>query len=262
MQMKAGVAINDDEGLEKEADVMGARALGTVQKQEHKAATGKQYQFKQTAFSQGDTTQLLAIGMVPAVPGDWRNYTTSSANGGTAGTYPFSDAQKNTVRNNNRANAAGAAPVLVNPGGGFSASDSTDGALMTAAQANSFAPQVDHIVEATHYGANDLSNARLLSQGENNGNIPLVLGRPAKTDQRMRTYEDLTIARVGAGAPAYVTNSVINRYQQLTLNQIKALSRHAGATIPGSHAGLTDEIIEKIGEAQEGDGETDDVSVT
>jgi hypothetical protein len=54
MQMKAGVPVNDDEGLEAEADVMGAKAAGLVQR---KAEPGV---FTHSSVSGGSVVQRLA----------------------------------------------------------------------------------------------------------------------------------------------------------------------------------------------------------
>jgi len=54
MQMKAGVSVNDDEGLEAEADVMGAKAAGLVQR---KAEPGV---FTHSSVSGGSVVQRLA----------------------------------------------------------------------------------------------------------------------------------------------------------------------------------------------------------
>ena len=264
MQMKTGVGVNDDVGLEREADQMGGRANSTVQKIDAQFTGGSSHQIQPISAINSDAVQLFAIGMVPANPGNWRHYTNLNAQGGNGGGWDFSAGQKTAVRDDNRANAAGAAPVLVDPGGGFPMSDSTQGALMTAAQANIFAPQVDHIVEAANFGANDLENARLLSQGEKNGHIGLGLGRPAVANQRMRTYEQLTIA-AGVGAPGYVNNAVgvIARYDTLNLDQIKTLARYAGGWAVGGYGALNNGIIGGIGAAAVGaGGHMGDVTVT
>lgn len=207
--------------------------------------------------------QRLRVGMVPAVPNDWRYYTTTLATqGGTRGGARFSGVQRGNVIANNiaHAGAIGIPALGVGLAATYPASDSTKSALLTATQANQLAPQVDHIIEARDGGANDFDNARVLSQGENNGSIALVVGRPARTDRRMRAYQDITIER-DMNAPAYVPlKDTINRGTNFTVAQIKSLALFAGVGYPAQYAAITNAMI--YGIINEGIGNNNHVTVS
>ena len=73
MQMKGGVAVNDDAGLEREADVMGAKALG---------ASAAQLKGKAQAASMSSVAQLYRVGYAPNLAG-------LTVPGGGAGAYNY-----------------------------------------------------------------------------------------------------------------------------------------------------------------------------
>jgi hypothetical protein len=71
LQMKRGVAINDDKGLEREADVMGEKALSIVQSKLNRAKHTKdvtQRQVIQRVFSEAQKIELKALTEAPTAP--------------------------------------------------------------------------------------------------------------------------------------------------------------------------------------------------
>ncbi|WP_292996413.1 DUF4157 domain-containing protein [Nitrosomonas sp.] len=161
MQMKDGVPVNDDQGLEREADVMGAKAVQMRERQDSKYALG--------AYSGiGQTVQrIIHIGREPANPNAYRTITT--INGSTPFHYgggPMNIAAG--VYNNNRQNAGvPVVPVATVDG----KSDHSSNSLLDRTWASNQTPEIDHIVPVLNYGSNSYNNARVLSKTENNNGV-------------------------------------------------------------------------------------------
>lgn len=257
-----GAKVNNDVSLEKEADVMGGKAMQMkFQDSRSRSVPSKvlQSKWKMEEMGKKSIIQLIAVGMIPQVPNNWRHNVNLNDNGatGTEGDEPFSNAQKQATHANNIAQAGGGAPVL--PVGNYPQSDSSNNGLVTRALATTLSPEVDHIVPRADNGANDYQNARILSQGENNGHIALGLGRPLRANQRMRVYNNINIDR-DMNAPNYVpVNKNINAGTNLVMNDIKSLAHYAGVNVPNNYAAITNAII--VGILDAGNGNNNDVTI-
>ena len=158
MQMKDGVPVNDDAGLEHEADVMGAQA---VQRRIH-------------------------IGNEPDEPNDYREITDSE--GSTTAHYgggPMNIAVG--IYANNLANAGDEDFPDYVVGG---MSDHSEKSLLDRTSASDLDPEIDHIVPVADHGSNSYSNARVLSKSENNNDDA---NRPGDDDIVIRAHHAIRI---------------------------------------------------------------------
>lgn len=114
----------------------------------------------------------IHVGNQPVNPDNWRSATRITGSnpahygGGRFGIHAG-------VYNDNAANAPGAiAAAMPALGAGNNISDSSNSELLDRVDASDYTPEVDHIVEAQHFGSNSYSNARVLSKTENTNGVP------------------------------------------------------------------------------------------
>ncbi|MBQ4845277.1 HNH endonuclease [Pseudoalteromonas sp. MMG005] len=186
--------------------------------------------------------RALRVGFVPATPGNFRGaHTTIFGIAGTAYDGGKGFTNKNAVINNN--SQAGTLTVS-NTDNAYNISDASNTALFNPTTARDVAPEVDHIVEKSEGGANDLSNARVVSKGENTDNTPL---RPTNAQKRLALYEDLNVdvlatsTRMDAG-----TTYNFNSYDRLSVADINMLRAHKGLGTVANQAAVTKTVYNKM----------------
>jgi hypothetical protein len=230
MQM-AGVGVNDDVRLEREADSMGAKALQRVVETQSPAVPASN-----SSLPSQLTVQKVDVGYAPANPAMFRTTTTIAGLGGTpASDKPFHNGQRAQIYADNVAHGGGAAPVV--PAGNNPRDDFSNGALLDRQVGTNLEPEVDHIVPRAQGGANDYSNARVLSKNNNlNGAPP----RPNNAQKVFRLYEPITLSAniPQFGQPNYVLHPTpIAAGANLSLTAAQLLAIHANVAVP---AQLTD----------------------
>ena len=193
------------------------------------------------ATTLGGALQRLQVGVVPSVPGNYRNYTDLGGDGNgwsfaTWGGGNFNASDRNHVYDNNVQNAPDnpPAPDLADDP---PVSDDSGDTLLTPGDASDIYPEVDHIVPVADMGANDWKNARILSKRENNNGAPARPGVGART---LRTYQDLDI-RSGTG------DHDVSAGDSLSNAQVRLLNRFAGNGNTASVSGAN--VSEIIGTA-------------
>ncbi|MDO1529998.1 DUF4157 domain-containing protein [Fulvimonas sp. R45] len=223
MQM-AGVGVNDDARLEREADTMGAKALQRVATSQP-ATSGPG-----PSWASQTTIQKVDVGYVPAVPGAFRTTTTIALLTGTpASDKPFSNTQRPLIYANNIANGGGAPPVI--PAGNNPRDDVTNGGLLDRQIVTQVEPEIDHIVPRAEGGANDYSNARVLSKQNNVNAMP----RPNNAQKAFRLYEAINLSAniPQNGQPNFVyPQTQIPAGAALGLVETQLLAIHAGLAQP------------------------------
>ncbi len=235
MQTK-GMQINDDRGLEREADVMGKKVL------QRQPIVPKEYDSprrmtmnskkliqpdspRNLLFGTQTPVQMINVGWVPSNPGNWRNVTNLAGN--NAATKGGGAMNRNAVQTNNIAQA-GTGAVLINLPANHMLSDCSNVDMPTYTQARDLAPECDHIVEVQEGGANDYENARMITKAENNASATPRPDTPAYggniADVNLRIYTPVTIHKTKAvpGGPYNLATG-----NDLTLNQTKALVRYS-----------------------------------
>jgi hypothetical protein len=175
--------------------------------------------------------QKVDVGYAPANPAAFRTTTTINGLGGSpASDKTFHNGQRAQIYINNVANGGGAAPVV--PAGNNPTDDFSNGALLDRQLGTTLEPEVDHIVPRAEGGANDYSNARVLSKDNNvNGNPP----RPNNAQKVFRLYEAITLSAniPQFGQPNYVIPPTpIAAGTNLSLLATRLLAIHANLPIP------------------------------
>jgi hypothetical protein len=171
MQMK-GLEINNNEGLEKEAEVMGRKTLVAPH---NKGARGKE---KREVLNSPKVLQAFRLGKIPTAA--WRTAHIIAraeylalANGTTYhhDVADFSPAMRDDILDENDAHFTAHGGVIPNPipaAGANYASDESSNQVWRARDLVGQLLNIDHIIEYVNWGCNDFRNARVVSAQENN----------------------------------------------------------------------------------------------
>ncbi|MBQ4863473.1 hypothetical protein J8L98_17460 [Pseudoalteromonas sp. MMG013] len=137
------------------------------------------------------TIQRVHIGREPTNPNDYRNVTRRT--GSTTAHYgggPFNI--HGGVYASNLANNPNVVPTALPAGVAGGISDHSNQQLLDRNNASNYVPEIDHIVPRAQWGSNSYSNARVISQSENNS--PAVDGnRPNANQISVIAHERITI---------------------------------------------------------------------
>jgi hypothetical protein len=247
MQMKRGVPVNDDKGLENEADVMGARALqmkaGSV-----RGLSSTSGRLERIGGNHGATRpiQRINVGYIPTNAGQYRTVTNLGGYSGDTvrGDKAFNNTQRGYVYGNNIANGGNNRAMPV-PQGGIPGNDSTqNGAgLMNREWASLYEPEVDHIVPRADGGANDYRNARIISK---NNNTNGQMNRPNRNEQDLKLYTGITVNK---WTPQQQNTNQQNTNQQQVQFQLNSYTLNGGSTLNQNH--LDDIMTYGIGHTQQ-----------
>jgi len=256
-----GVAINDDRGLEKEADDMGEKAIQMqsvfspeeeysiprpMTQQKPLKHEIKPYSPRNMLLGTQQSTapvQMFNVGWVPSNPGKWRATTTIAGN--TPATKGGGAFVCGTVEANNIVQAGTAAKKVTIPAKHM-LSDVSGAHMPTYQQARDLTPECDHIVETQEGGANDYTNARMITKAENNvpGTprpvTPAYGGNIANVDLKIYTPVTIGVTKKYGGPHGLNTGDV------LTLPQTRALARHANGVDPMKWNQVDRQVVNEI----------------
>jgi len=173
-------------------------------------------------------TQMVNVGFIPVNPGNYRGTTTITGISTTmAGDKAFNNSQRPQIYADNVNNGGANAPII-GPGQ-HPTEDTNGGALIDRSVVTPIEPEIDHIVPRQDGGANDFSNARVLSKANNmNGGVI----RPGRVNQILRLYQNITLS---ANIPQNNQPNFV--YGPTQINAGAALSNLQGSLL-ALHAGV------------------------
>ncbi|MDJ0509139.1 MAG: DUF4157 domain-containing protein [Crocosphaera sp.] len=255
---RSGVDINDDQALEREADVMGRKVL------QRKPSVPQEYRSPRTTTmnsekllksdsprnllfgrqSSMNPIQMINVGWVPSNPGKWRHFTTTKGKTKyTRGGGLFGDTKK--IVQDNIKNALGKAFIIPGKAKTHPVSDYSKNNMLTSVEARDLTPEVDHIVPVTEKGANDYENARVISSNENHPSSKIA--RPSLAQKALRIYTGVTISLSPAvkkhyGPGPYVLKTGAN----LTWKQARALARYSGQGLLNNWSDIDEDVVSAI----------------
>ncbi len=158
-----------------------------------------------------NTIQRVHIGVEPTNPDNFR--TVTRVTGSTTAHYGGGPMNIHAgVYNSNIANGPGVIPVALPGLGGGGISDHSNQQLLDRGNASNYVPEIDHIVPSAALGSNSYSNARVISQSENNspavnanrpnvGQISTIAHHRINIQNPMTGYNNNVNARGALAAP-------------------------------------------------------------
>lgn len=137
--------------------------------------------------------RVVAAGFVPSIPDAFRKFT--QIYGDKSHIYRGGERfyHVDKVINQNRVPGN---ITFTSASGSHNISDGSGNDLFYPTDARVFTPEVDHIVPQSEGGANDLSNARVLSKDENTS---AWVTRPANNQREIRVYSKLNVNTASDG---------------------------------------------------------------